>query len=66
VHIDKDASVAIARQVIPRDMMEMTVRDWFATAFKEQDYQLDMKIGKVLKEVNQVAPLDTPLNKFSG
>jgi hypothetical protein len=46
--------------------MDMTVQEWFATAFEEKDYQLDMKIEKVLKEVNQPAPLDMPLNKFSG
>jgi hypothetical protein len=52
--------------VIPRDMLQMTVKEYFATAFEEKDYQLDMKIGNALKEVNQVAPLDEILNNFSG
>lgn len=66
VHLDKDATIAIARQVIPRDMLDLTIREYFATAFEDQDYQLDMKINKILKEVNQPAPLEEKLNNFSG
>src|SRR3989344_4482692 len=29
----KDASIAIARQVMPLDLLELSVRDYFATAF---------------------------------
>lgn len=65
IHLENDAKVAIARQIIPRDQLDMTVQEWFATAFEEKDYQLDMKIKNTLKEVNLVAPLDEPLRKFS-
>ena len=29
----RDASIAIARQVMPREMMDLTIREYFSTAF---------------------------------
>jgi hypothetical protein len=46
--------------------MQMTVREWFATAFDEKDYQLDKKINDILRDVNLHAPLDKALQDFSG
>ena len=46
--------------------MQFTLREYFATAFLEKDYQLDKKIADVLKTVNLVADLDKVLNTFSG
>lgn len=65
IHIENGAKIAICRQVIPRDQMEMTVTEWFATAFEEKDYQLDMKISNVLEEVNLHADVTKPLHTFS-
>lgn len=59
-------TVAIARQVIPRDQMHLTVKEYFATAFKNPDNKLEKKITEVLDEVNIVAPLDKTLKQFSG
>ncbi|MBP7061508.1 ABC-F family ATP-binding cassette domain-containing protein [Patescibacteria group bacterium] len=60
-------SIAIAKQVIPREQMTLTVREYFATAFEEKDYQLDRKIEEVLKTVNLVvSDLDKVMNQFSG
>ncbi|HMT00966.1 MAG TPA: ABC-F family ATP-binding cassette domain-containing protein [Candidatus Absconditabacterales bacterium] len=66
INIANGTSIAIAKQVIPREMMNLTVREYFETAFSEKDYQLDRKIGKVLDGVNLVAPLDKQLKDFSG
>jgi len=33
-------------------MMELSVTEYFATAFDEKDYQLDRKVENVLQEVN--------------
>lgn len=66
IHITPGTSIAVSRQVIPRDQMEFTVREYFETAFDEKDYQLDKKINDVLKDVNLVAPLDKQLKDFSG
>lgn len=66
INIAHGTRIAIARQVIPRDQLEMTVREWFETAFDEKDYQLDKKIGDMLTEVNLKASLDKQLKDFSG
>ncbi len=67
MNIVQGNSIAIAKQVIPREQMTLTVREYFATAFEEKDYQLDRKIEEVLKTVNLVVPdLDKVMNQFSG
>lgn len=52
IHIQNKATVAIARQVIPRDQLELTVRDFFAKCFTEKVYDIDPKIDEVLEVVN--------------
>jgi ATPase subunit of ABC transporter with duplicated ATPase domains len=54
----KDASIAIAKQVIPRDMLELTVREYFETAFSEKKYNLDKLIREVFEVVNVQLPLE--------
>ncbi len=67
INRDGGASVAISRQVIPRDQMTMTVLEYFATAFEEKDYQLEMKANKILTEVNlEWADLSKALHTYSG
>jgi len=62
----KDASIAISRQVMPPDMAELTVRDYFATAFTEKKYNLDKLIKDVFDIVNVSLPLDKKVKEFSG
>ncbi len=52
VHLAQGATVATARQVIPRDQLELTVRDFFAKCFAEKVYDIDPKIDAVLEVVN--------------
>jgi len=58
-------TIAIARQVIPRDQLGFTVKEFFETAFDEKDYQLDKKIEETLKVVNFTAPIEKQLKDFS-
>lgn len=44
--------VAIASQVIPREKMELTVRDFFQSYFDKKIYDIDPKIDEVLEVVN--------------
>lgn len=47
--------------------MELSLREYFATAFDEKDYQLDRKIADVLEVVNlPITDLDKKLNTLSG
>ncbi len=66
INIGQGKSIAIAKQVIPRDMMHMTIREYFATAFAEKDYQLDKKIAEAFEAVNFNMPLDKELKELSG
>lgn len=69
IHVGNNgkSTIAISKQVIPRDQMTLTLREYFATAFDEKEYQLDRKIENVLKEVDlTVVDFDKQLKDFSG
>ncbi len=66
IHIGQDLSIAIARQVIPRDEMEFTVLAFFEKCFKEKVYNIEPKIKKVLEVVNLAAPRERIVKSFSG
>lgn len=62
----RDASIAIARQVMPKEMAELSVRDYFATAFEETKYNLDKLIAEIFETVNVSLPLDRKIKELSG
>src|SRR3989344_1221642 len=53
-----DMTIATARQVIPRDELEITVRDFFSRAFKNKVYDIDPRIEKILEVVHLAAPFE--------
>jgi ATPase subunit of ABC transporter with duplicated ATPase domains len=70
-------SVAIARQVIPRDELVLTVKEFFQKAFDDAAkaglrkgegtiYDIDARIDDVLEVVNLHAPHDRIIKTFSG
>lgn len=70
-------SVAIARQVIPRSELTLTVKDFFLKVFDDavkaglrknegQIYDIDVRIDEVLELVNLHAPHDRVIKSFSG
>lgn len=66
IHIGQGLSIAIARQVIPRDEMDMTVEQFFQNRFSKKVYDIEPRIKKVLDVVNFNAPLDRIIKSFSG
>ncbi|MFC1732713.1 ATP-binding cassette domain-containing protein [candidate division KSB1 bacterium] len=52
VNIFPRTSIAISQQVIPRDELELTIRDFFQKCFKDKVYDIDPKIDDVLEVVN--------------
>lgn len=62
----KDATIAIGRQVMPQERSELSVRDYFATAFNDKKYNLDKLIADVFAVVNVDLPLDKKVKEFSG
>lgn len=77
IHIDRDSTIAIARQVIPRAELDLTVREFFEKCFSQaayakasagrgKIYDIDPKIDAVLEAVNLHAPHDRIVKSFSG
>jgi len=66
VHLAPNLTIAIARQVIPRDQLDLTIRDFFQACFKDKVYDIDPKIDAVLEVVNLNAPHDRIVRSFSG
>lgn len=59
-------TIATARQVIPRDQLDFTVREFFEKCFSEKVYDIDPRIDKVLEAVNLHAPHEKIIKTFSG
>ncbi|MEK9156744.1 MAG: ATP-binding cassette domain-containing protein [Patescibacteria group bacterium] len=66
IHIKPGAKIAIATQVMPKEHMTRTIREYFATAFVEKMHNLDKRIADVLETVNLHAELDKVIKDFSG
>jgi ATPase subunit of ABC transporter with duplicated ATPase domains len=52
VHIVNGVTIATGRQVIPRDQMNLTVREFFEKCFSKKIYAIDPMIDEVLEVVN--------------
>ena len=66
IHLAHKAKIAIARQVIPHEMLEVSLRDYFQSQFEEMVYNIDPKIDEVLEIVNLKANKEQLLKDFSG
>jgi len=69
INIVKGISIAIAKQVIPREDLDLSVRDFFQKCFKEKVYDIDPRIDDVLEVVNLVGHEkihDRIIRSFSG
>jgi ATP-binding cassette, subfamily F, member 3 len=66
IHIRPGAKIAIATQVMAKEHMPRTVREYFATAFPEKLYDLDKRIADVMETVNMPVALDKVVKDFSG
>lgn len=58
INIQPNTSIAISRQVIPRDEMDLTVREFFEKVFSEKIYNIDPKIDEILEVVDLKLPED--------
>ena len=66
VIVAKHLTLATARQVIPRNEMELTVKEFFDAAFAEKIYDIEPRIKNVLDVVHLAAPRNRLLKTFSG
>ncbi|MFA7087895.1 MAG: ABC-F family ATP-binding cassette domain-containing protein [Patescibacteria group bacterium] len=66
ISINQDVSIGTARQTIAREQLELTVEDYFATAFSPVPGNLKSRISKALDAVNFEIPLDRKVGGLSG
>jgi ATPase subunit of ABC transporter with duplicated ATPase domains len=66
IYVDPRLKVAYAKQVIPREDMELTLKEFFAKHYFGKSHDLDRKIDSVLEIVNLVAKHDKKIKLFSG
>ena len=66
IHKAHNLSIATARQVIPRDELSLTVRDFFQKMFPKKVYDIDPRIDEALEVVNFKAPKERLVSSFSG
>jgi ATPase subunit of ABC transporter with duplicated ATPase domains len=66
IHIGNGISIAISKQVIPREYLDLSIRDFFQMSFKDKVYDIDPRIDEVLEVVNLHAPHDRIVRSFSG
>lgn len=66
IEIQHGLTIAIGRQVIPRDQLDLTVREFFQSVFPKKVYDIDPRIDKILDVVNLHAPHDKIVRAFSG
>jgi len=52
INIVKGVTIAISKQVIPRDQIDLTVREFFQKCFAHKVYDIDPKIDDVLELVH--------------
>ncbi|HBK33856.1 TPA: hypothetical protein DEP34_02865 [Candidatus Uhrbacteria bacterium] len=66
IHLLPGATLATAKQVMAREHLPETIRDYFAHAFAQVPYNLDKRIHDVLEAVNFSTPLDKTVGSLSG
>lgn len=67
ISIDRDETVAIGRQTIPRTELDLTVEDYFQQFFHEKQWDLRKHIENILEIVHLPMPsLDKKIRQFSG
>lgn len=66
IHISHGATIAVARQTVPRSELDLTVRAFFERRFKEKMYDIDPKIDAALEVVNLKADHARAIRLFSG
>lgn len=66
ININKDVTIASAKQVIPRGDLKLTIKEFFEKCFLEKIYNIDKKIDDVLEVVNLSFSHDKIIGNLSG
>ena len=66
ISLDSGSTVAIAKQTMDREKLDLTIEQFFAEAFTETRYDLRARILDVLEIVHLKAPFEKTIRQFSG
>ncbi|MDD5098815.1 MAG: ABC-F family ATP-binding cassette domain-containing protein [Candidatus Colwellbacteria bacterium] len=67
ISINEKMSIAIAKQVIPYEDLDLSVREFFEKAFSEKIYDIDPRIAKALDAVNlKISDTSRKVRELSG
>jgi ATPase subunit of ABC transporter with duplicated ATPase domains len=66
VNVNKDLTVAVSKQVVPREDLDLTITEFFEKCFPEKIYNIDKRIDGVLEIVNLSVPRDRIIKNLSG
>ncbi len=66
INVNKDLTIATAKQVIGREDWDLTITKFFEKCFPEKVYDIDKKIDDVLEIVNLEMPHDRTVGGLSG
>jgi ATPase subunit of ABC transporter with duplicated ATPase domains len=66
ISVNKDLTIATAKQVIPREDSELTIKEFFEKCFPKKVYDIDKKIDDVFKIVNLNFTHDRVIKRLSG
>ncbi len=66
IHIQLGAKIGIAQQTMSHDLLDLTVLQYFESAFEEKVYGIERNIKEVLQVVNLNIPNDRKIKDLSG
>src|SRR3989338_4184236 len=66
IHIQKGLTISHAMQVMPREKINLSVREFFQSAFIEKVYDIDPRIKEILEVVHLIAPFEKKVSDLSG
>ena len=66
IFLPNNATIAIGLQVMPKEYFDLTILEYFATAFAEKKYNLEKLVADVLEVVNFKTSLDKKIKDLSG
>ncbi len=66
INIENDLTIATAKQVLPREDSDLTVKEFFEKCFSKKVHDIDPKIDNALKITNFSVPHDKIIKSLSG
>lgn len=64
--VGKDLKISIAKQFIPHDKWNLSVRDFLQESFKEKVYDIDKKAKEIFSKISFDCDLDKQIKDLSG